>query len=104
MRLTAVILALIVVVLSCMPCADAIALPLSDLHTEIGKDVSKHNHQEDLCSPFCYCACCSTQVITPHQFIEIFIHVDCFIKRNYNEFIPTNGIAVFLAIWNPPQL
>lgn len=59
------LLALYVVLLSCIPCQDDIALSLDRAPERISLHAADDNHQEvvDLCSPFCICACCASVTI-----------------------------------------
>lgn len=58
MKLFAYLLALVVLVLSIMPCAD-VPEDHSVQKTELSSTTSDHHHSdEDQCSPFCSCHCC----------------------------------------------
>lgn len=103
MRFTAFIMALLVLVLSCLPCADADAMP--DVKTELLKHSGPgHPHQhEDLCSPFCHCSCCSTfSIITIPLLIPAPIQQPAGIT--YTAQVPDAVIEISLPVWQPPQL
>ena len=50
-----------------MPCADQQLIPISqqitDVHGEADHSGHDHSSDEDLCSPFCVCQCCHTDVV-----------------------------------------
>lgn len=64
MKLINIILAVYVLALSCIPCADEASEQnpnLAKVFIYSGNSHSGHNHENDsceLCSPFCICACC----------------------------------------------
>nr|WP_295923237.1 DUF6660 family protein [uncultured Dyadobacter sp.] len=59
------LMALYVVLLSCIPCQDDVALSFDHAPGRISLHAADDNHQEvvDLCSPFCICACCASVTI-----------------------------------------
>ena len=103
MRLTAFILAILVLILSCLPCADVDTLP--DIKTELAKhsgSVPHHDHK-DLCSPFCHCSCCST-----YSLVSIPLLLPDVTERPvapvYTAYISKAVIEISLPVWQPPQL
>lgn len=68
MRFTAFILSVLIVVLSVLPCSDALAENTSSssniTHVTQHDD---HSHESDFCSPLCTCACCGTVVVTAQK-------------------------------------
>jgi len=103
MRFTSFILAVLVLALSCLPCADTDATP--DYSIEVMKHGGPgHPHEhKDLCSPFCHCACCST-----YSVIKILIGIPTLAElpagTAYASGVPGTVIEISLPIWQPPQL
>ena len=108
MRLTAAILAILVLILSCLPCADVVAMPSAKTEqgSSIQQPLTQHSedHKDvDLCSPFCHCACCAgfsiiySPVVIPQR-----IHIP--IPQLHADFSSAEVIEISLPIWQPPQL
>lgn len=106
MRITAVILSLLILILSCIPCGDAIAAQ-APFNTETSQkapiDKSEHSDHQDLCSPFCQCACCSTVSLLhpPVLLSHTIIFPDTPV---YSGYLPEGEIEISLPVWQPPQL
>jgi len=105
MKFISVILAFLVLTLSCLPCVDDV------FATNTGKasieSLSQNNQEEDqehndACSPFCHCTCCASFSInqTSLAISEILIYSG----KSYLSYLPPNIIEVSLPIWQPPQL
>ncbi len=103
MKLFASIMALVVLALSVMPCADMAAtgskanISYSQNHSGPDQDAP------DDCSPFCTCSCCSTSFNlsinnAPATAVPSF---GSKVKMSYNSSKP---IEISLPIWQPPQL
>ncbi len=108
MRVTAFILAILVLIISCMPCSDMhdIAMAKRAYHSVVSKNGS---HQQDngrndldLCSPFCHCSCCGgfsvMQAVTIPQRLIVKI------QPIYTEYVSADVINISLPVWQPPQL
>ncbi len=93
-------------ILSCMPCADT-----EENHeysfSEVEQPYQQHSHdtENDLCSPFCICNCCSSQILGytevyfidfPLQFEEIKTQIP-----TYRSIFASNFYG---SIWQPPQI
>lgn len=107
MRFTAFILSILVLVLSCLPCADADSMTIckADTHKEIKKQSKQQedNNDTDLCSPFCHCACCATfSVINKDVIIPQRIEIP--VSSSFMEFLSAEIIEISLPVWQPPQL
>ncbi|WP_431217099.1 DUF6660 family protein [Puia sp. P3] len=104
MRAFSLIMAVIILIQSWMPCKDDVfAMKGDKTKTEISK-TSRHNSQDhsDTCSPFCQCACCAG-----FSFNHMFGSVSTLeIKgdRHFTSYSPGNIIEISLPIWQPPQL
>jgi hypothetical protein len=71
MKLSLIILAFYVAVLSCFPCQDVPAREPHDIGRDAGAahDDSQHKDQAgDFCSPFCICSCCASVSMPPMVF------------------------------------
>ena len=106
MKLMSIILAVLMLYLSGMPCDDVEVVDKNG--TEIfalthGNDNHNENSPEsDGCSPFCVCNCCHTHIVIPHHPLttSLAIHQSLDKPDYYQDFYP-NGIIY--AIWRPPQ-
>lgn len=66
MRIHVLLLALYILLLSCLPCGDMkdcseVATGRTESHATAAPDVTNHTHHDkniELCSPFCSCICC----------------------------------------------
>ncbi len=75
MKKIAFILSIIIFSLSLMPCTDGYTCDIDAYGMSVHNDGSDgHNHNDDegdLCSPFCYCACCSVSFTMNNLNMEI---------------------------------
>jgi hypothetical protein len=103
MRITSYILALLVLLLSCIPCSDRAVQPSGRSANIIQtKAASTRNAHTDSCSPFCICACCATTRVQSEP-VEYSLHnIDNAITHTafYSSFVQQCSFAV----WQPPQL
>ena len=107
MRFFAFMLSIVVLVLSCMPCADAVGGCIGSHQTITASQA--HNQANgfdpcnDNCSPFCSCSCCSGFTITnyvvlaPGQFVATF-------KPDYNKYLFAEIPDISFPVWQPPQI
>lgn len=106
MKIISYILSVYLLVLSLVPCSDSMVFIHSECeaNTELvdsNKNHSDHEH-EDLCTPFCICACCGSVAAMP----TILDYIGIFTK------ISTPCIYISLTIffdyskglWHPPAL
>lgn len=63
-----------------------------------------NNHQNDagLCSPFCVCYCCTSQII--HQVIAIQVNCFSFTQKHYPVDKSCYISILYSTIWEPPKL
>jgi len=95
-------MAIIVIVQSCMPCADGFAMSSGKAKAEITKGHQGRGVQDDVCSPFCLCACCAGFSLIFHSLPSIApAPVVC---AQYTDFYLSDIRRVSLPIWQPPQL
>ncbi|HEY1166770.1 MAG TPA: DUF6660 family protein [Chitinophaga sp.] len=100
-RLTAFILCLLVLVLGCIPCADANACA-SDTQQTISQTTNQGHDHHDICSPFCICSCCAG-----FSFNQPFIEIETFLPQqgvDHDTYYIASLIEVSLPIWQPPRL
>jgi hypothetical protein len=104
MKFIAFIMALLILVLSVLPCADnTFAMKAEKVKTEI----SNFAHQEsdphaDACSPFCICSCCAGfSIFYPLAKIEFAALAH---KPAYTSLLAAPVFKIALPIWQPPQL
>jgi hypothetical protein len=106
MKLFSTFMAILVIWLSCLPCAD-FALAKKAVEFEKSSSVSeRHNESQDehsdSCSPFCQCMCCAGFSIT-HSTAVLNEPV---VRQNTHSasYVLTNIHEISLPIWQPPQL
>jgi len=104
MKFFALIMAILVLALSVMPCADNEALQGKEgAKTELSKTTKQQNYPiQDDCSPFCQCSCCAGFSI---NHLVASVATELYISGNpTSSFLPSEVINVSLPIWQPPQL
>ncbi|MBN8836209.1 MAG: hypothetical protein J0I09_03040 [Sphingobacteriia bacterium] len=104
MKFSALILSFIVLVLSCMPCRDDVALAAGKNKIEFAKSSNsqQENHKADACSPFCICSCCTG---VNFSFTQLSVdNIVLYNTKHISAFIPSSVRKVALPIWQPPQL
>ncbi|WP_394333524.1 DUF6660 family protein [Cnuella takakiae] len=104
MKILGFIMAFLVLVLSCLPCADqGMSSGIKDVKHELVKKMkSPESGDEDSCSPFCQCSCCPGFSIA-HPLLAY----DFSTKHISLLFPPPTSskqIGIPLPIWQPPQL
>lgn len=102
MRLFCFIFALYVAALAVMPCGDNEDCTQSKLQIELADDHSEHEHESEMCTPFCICSCCGTSLQVANIFnFEIVTAVTSKpLPTSYTDSIQ----EISLSIWQPPQL
>jgi hypothetical protein len=102
MKFLAFIMAILVLAMSVMPCADS-ANAISKAKTEFKK--ASHqcgNSKSDICSPFCQCACCAGFTIIYRN--SLFTAISFAVNKQISSFLPSEVIDITLPVWQPPQL
>jgi len=77
--------------------------------TEIGTnhDEKSHDHdkENDLCSPFCSCNCCGSQIVSFFKITTIsFTFVSKSIKTQLPSYTSKFTSNFYGSIWQPPQI
>ena len=107
MKFINIILSVIILALSCMPCTDMEGSGVSHSSSELALNNDSHSHdkQIDLCSPFCACNCCNTQMFTYFSITAIdFPIVTGVIKISLPSYKSIFSSNFFGSIWQPPQI
>ena len=104
MKVFAFFMAIMVLALSVMPCADdARALAHKIAKTEFVKSSQQEEcPKTDVCSPFCHCSCCAGFSFT--RFTSYLTGIAVFQNTVEAAYLPAEIIEVALPIWQPPQL
>lgn len=96
-------MAVMVLVLSVMPCADGASATKGSKTTVVAMktDNSGGETGDDNCSPFCQCACCAGFSIShPVANLEFaVIHS----TLHFSFFSSTNVAGIALPVWQPPK-
>lgn len=94
---------LLVLALSCMPCADddACKNPAGSTSEVAHSHARQGDEHKDACSPFCHCTCCAGFSIS--HFITTDIQPEVSSKNLFNSYLPANLTDISLSIWQPPQ-
>lgn len=104
MKIFALIMAIVVITLSCTPCMDG-TFAISNTKLSMGQSSSDphSNHNDaDPCSPFCTCNCCTglSSLASPVKLTPIMRYA----TKVYASYLPSAVIGISLPIWQPPQL
>jgi hypothetical protein len=104
MKFFAFIMAILVIVLSCIPCKDfPFAMKAGKGKMELSKSSGGHSMDHpDACSPFCQCACCAGFPIN-HQFAEVKPLLPVY-NEQYIAVYHASVVSISLPVWEPPQL
>lgn len=106
MKFISVILSVIFLGLSFVPCADSMTpdRSLQKAATEAHHGGEDHHHHTDFCSPLCVCGCCGTTVaqLDPGtEFIIKTIGIRTSEKTIFRESLPSD---LYYPIWEPPKI
>ncbi|MFD2887805.1 DUF6660 family protein [Chitinophaga cymbidii] len=108
MRNAATILSIIMIILSCIPCADqglsgGSVSPTQNHYSSVQEHSSGHSkHHNDACSPLCVCSCCS--VVT---FVYQYVSIDILLPESLSSYNCYNNYSypeLSFPIFQPPQL
>ena len=90
-------------VLSVLPCHDGVEC--SEIRTEAASSSHDHSSDNELCPPFCACACCGVQVVQLQlpTFFQTAFTPEYFVDRPtfYNPVFPSE---IAISIWQPPKI
>ncbi|WP_394707611.1 DUF6660 family protein [uncultured Draconibacterium sp.] len=100
MKFLTVILSIYVMILTFMPCADA-HVGNADCHSIIQQDQDgEHSEDIEICSPFCFCACCQTLAQTPTYTIP---KINLPSVEVISPLLVQNEIESTISFWRPPK-
>jgi hypothetical protein len=106
MKLYSFLLSIIILIQTCMPCADVHGTAVVSTQSTAHINTAGDEHAEgcaDACSPFCQCSCCSNTGIPQDMAApaeELLLPQD----RVYLGSIPMDIVDISLPVWQPPQL
>jgi hypothetical protein len=103
MKFIAVLLSIYTIFLACLTCADARVNNTSQC--SISKSEASDHHEDDVCSPFCICSCCGSQVIS--QIDETFFSFRQFLfvsDKIISVAVPVFISGFFGSFWQPPKI
>ena len=104
MKLFTFIMSFFLLYLSCLPCVDSNECnPKAPVEISAYDNNQQHNHEAEICTPFCTCSCCPASA-----FYSALSKVQCAKLVFKSDKFPLYNIAfnteVFCKIWQPPQL
>ena len=102
MRLSAFILAILVLVLSCVPCKDTSFASKGDYAKHLTKTAPDDDAHDDSCSPFCHCSCCAS-VSIQHQVTALQEPLPSFAVLHTPRYVASIR-EVSIPVWQPPKL
>jgi len=101
------ILSIYLVALSCLPCADMEVNSLAHSSPEVAANHDDHSHdkESDLCSPFCNCNCCGSQIVSYFKITTFnFTPITKSIKTQLPSYTSIFTSNFYGSIWQPPQI
>lgn len=101
------IVSIYLVALSCLPCGDVATFNIENLSEKLNTAKENHSHEKenDLCSPFCNCNCCGTQIANYYKVTTInFTIVSKSIKTQLPSYKSKFISKFYGSIWQPPQI
>ena len=106
MKWFTLILSTLILSLSAIPCADgqdghSHELSIIDL---VDHDHDTSGNEEDECSPFCVCDCCSTTVVLQLKFLLVGSQLTEMFKPAQNFYSELYSILYQFKILHPPRL
>lgn len=109
MKFLSSILSLLLLVLSCLPCADAdLVVNSSNNDKMLAENHVDHSNEMhfDLCSPFCICNCCGIQILNFTPTLNFSLTS---LSPNFNTKMEisykSHSVSAFSgSIWQPPQI
>lgn len=89
--------------LCALPCGDNIECEDSEAHqVSVNLKNKDHEHPQEACTPFCYCACCAASVI--YQPIPLTSSIGQIHQRHEIGFKIRIYNSDFHSFWQPPKL
>ena len=110
MRFLSVLIAVLVLALNCMPCSDAGLWAHEGNNKVTTATPNPAGHQDDngthqdLCSPFCQCACCSLAYALPLTLPQDTPVKTVWCDLQFPSWAQHCPSGITLPVWQPPQL
>ncbi len=102
-RILALILSILVLAFSAIPCADGDSFAKTDAgQYDLTQSQPSDEDHEDACSPFCICTCCAAFSVA-YTFPALSVYVINY-KLNHASFYEAGTQSISLPVWQPPQL
>ena len=89
------------VALMAKPCADKADCNEFD-QTKTSQSEHHKDHADEICTPFCVCSCCSTNILVTdysHNLIDLTL-----INTVYKDHEDSKISSIIISIWQPPKL
>ncbi|HTN47225.1 MAG TPA: DUF6660 family protein [Flavipsychrobacter sp.] len=108
MKLLCSILAVMILVLSCIPCTDTegFTIQRGDVAAVQKADVNpdQSSEHQDLCSPFCQCACCAIAFALPIPAIPQVSFRVSVPEQLFASYLQQKPVGIAVPVWQPPRL
>ena len=111
MKLFCYIFSLYFLALSCLPCTDNEHETLppqyqTEIVVENEHDHENHSHCNDICSPFCSCACCGMTISfqSTINYTTEFQHIVLPIVAENFSYQSSNSFQYLQGVFQPPQI
>ena len=97
------LLAILILLMAVSPCGDVSEIDAcgKGAHSHFSTSSSDHEHVEDICTPFCSCACCSIPLSNNVVALNKLSDSD---KSDVPLFQEVPFPPPTLAIWQPPKI
>lgn len=99
-----IILSIYITVLSCIPCSDENECNVTTSNITIIDNHQEHEHEAEMCSPFCICNCCGCSGITLIQSHSIDYKITVDIVTVSNMYVPAFIDNYTGSVWQPPKI
>lgn len=103
MKILSVIMSVIILALSFVPCADNNSVNQSQ-EISLHQDSDNHQHHSDFCSPLCVCSCCGTIVAQIEGQADFEIKTYEIYSSQENLLKPRFPSDISFSIWEPPKI
>jgi hypothetical protein len=84
-----------------MPCGDKDDCNEAN-HSELTTQKEHHEHQDEACTPFCVCSCCTTHILHANENNTTTILTE--IASVYTQQLGVKLPTTVTPIWQPPKL
>jgi len=100
MKFIAAIFSIYILLLTGVPCADEHFADADSTCVELPAQDDSHSDNADLCSPFCFCACC--QILSFPE-IHDYRHISTLSFDLMPAYIEQNYFTLTSSFWRPPK-